>query len=174
MSAPAKIQLFEAKARALATTVVPSTQDGIPTSLLAEFDEFEAAQREMSVLLFQLKKYILLRVPEIKDEDNAGVRVQEAVLGVVNGPKEEKKTEEAAPTKLVYLNARAKTEKEFKDSSLATFMLAVQETDRAQYAKLAIGWQSLTCQLLSVYLAVKNNKAKIDNPRSNEYGHMAM
>eukprot|EP00992_Anisonema_acinus_P009007 TRINITY_DN5197_c0_g1_i4.p1 TRINITY_DN5197_c0_g1~~TRINITY_DN5197_c0_g1_i4.p1 ORF type:complete len:121 (-),score=31.56 TRINITY_DN5197_c0_g1_i4:151-513(-) len=94
-SAPAKIQLFEAKARALATTVVPSTQDGIPTSLLAEFDEFEAAQREMSVLLFQLKKYILLRVPEIKDEDNAGVRVQEAVLGVVNGPKEEKKTEEA-------------------------------------------------------------------------------
>jgi hypothetical protein len=154
---------------------------GIPADLLEQFDKFEAEQFALSFTLGEVKKYIAMKCPEIKEEDNAGVRVQEIVIGYINralkggsrGSKEDDNSDASlsGASKMEYLSSRGKIEKAKADNAeIATYQLQLKELDRQAYQKLIFAWQNLVFHRASVYTQIKLNREKIDNPRRKEYG----
>ena len=56
----------------------------INADLVAQLEQYEAEQWALTLTLGEVKKHIVLKTPEIKEEDNAGVRVQEIAIAYIN------------------------------------------------------------------------------------------
>jgi len=154
--------------------------DGIPADLLQHFERYEAELLAFHSSLGDVKTYVALRTPMIKDEDNSGVHVQESIIGLINKVRGAKPAKDddtgsdvAVQSKLEYLSSRSKVEKalaDCKETPIETYKLHLKELDRQAYLKLRAGWQSLAYHRAVVYNALKLNREKIDNPRRKEYG----
>eukprot|EP00906_Rhabdomonas_costata_P031147 RCo044010 len=138
--------------------------------LLAQLDLFEKAESEVDIGCIQMKQYIMLRYPEIKDEDNVGVRVQEAVIELIDklsgtSPKEEKKA--GSVSRMQYVSSRLDIEKSLKEITAKDLPNSLLELNKSFTKKLAQAWFGLVYRRSALYTAFVNNKSKIDAPRSS-------
>jgi hypothetical protein len=164
------------------------TTDEIPSSLMANLDELSNAKFVLQEHLIAVSTYIALRSPDIKDEDNVGVRVQETVKQLVsNYLYKHKDNEDIDATKHDYYNDRAKLVdvKEEKEEQKAgdeepakkiskggrtpegkeLQKLQLVELNR-KYARTAhLAWRNLQYVRAMCYHYFTLNRNKLDHPR---------
>lgn len=179
---PDALKSYEETAKALmAVDTTKLTGEGIDAALMEQIEKFEAEQFSLTLTLGEVKKFIAMKCPEIKEEDNSGVRVQEIVIGYINralkggarGGKEDDSSDASisGASKMEYLGSKAKLEKEKLDKpEIATYQLQMKELDRQVYQKLIVAWKTLAFHRASIYSQIKLNREKIENPRRQEYG----
>ena len=162
------------------------TGEDINAELVTQLEKFEAEKTALTLVLGQVKMHIALKEPEIKEEDNAGVRVQEIAIGYINrataggarGSKEDNSSDAAingVASKGDYYASRAKLEKEkagekVSEKEIALCNLQLKELDRQTYQKLILAWRNMSFHRASVYSVLKLNRDKVENPRRREYG----
>jgi hypothetical protein len=82
---PAAIQQYmDAWKRVKALDLSHSTAEQVPAELLKEFDTLHQQVWEFVDAIIDMKTFISLRIPEIKEEDNMGVNVQWTVIKDLN------------------------------------------------------------------------------------------
>eukprot|EP01006_Ploeotia_vitrea_P024821 TRINITY_DN57616_c0_g1_i1.p1 TRINITY_DN57616_c0_g1~~TRINITY_DN57616_c0_g1_i1.p1 ORF type:complete len:168 (+),score=37.93 TRINITY_DN57616_c0_g1_i1:68-571(+) len=117
-----KLKAYTANAAAVQSAASDASK------IIAELDKYEQAQFEFAVELSAMRAYVSSRIPEMKEEDNAGVRVQEWVLDILgkllgssigSGSGDDKsggsRSLVAKPSKVKYLKEKAGMEKDCND-----------------------------------------------------------
>eukprot|EP00996_Jenningsia_fusiforme_P002670 NODE_3494_length_967_cov_23.438998_g3207_i0.p1 GENE.NODE_3494_length_967_cov_23.438998_g3207_i0~~NODE_3494_length_967_cov_23.438998_g3207_i0.p1 ORF type:complete len:226 (-),score=70.42 NODE_3494_length_967_cov_23.438998_g3207_i0:288-869(-) len=153
-------------------------------AVVKESAAVDEKRHEVISVLLDVKYYIASRFPEMKEEDNAGVRVQEEVCALINKAcKGDAGKEDARPTgdnlrgslASQYLAARGKLSQSIDEhAAVEEYKMQLQELDKQQSREISYGWKALAFHRRVIADAVRNNRSKIENPRPQDYGHMAM
>jgi len=188
---PADLKLYDGEARAVQELPQQGVAD-LPSKLQERLELLAVARQKFRLQLIAINAYISLHTPEIKDEDNLGVHVQEAVRTIARDFLFKKESEDVECNHIWYLAERQKLISDKKDSKdkdkegeakekdvkdpeweahsklLKTQQLA--ELNRQSYRTLEQSWRNLSFQRAHIYRALTLNRAKIDKPRGQGYG----
>merc|ERR1711976_56374 len=128
-----------------------------------------------------LRTYVSSRVPEMKEEDNAGVRIQETVLEILGkilgssygGGGDDKGSGRGLlvkPSKYKYLKERGGIEKDLNDKDKepsASLKASLDAYDAEQVRALSLAWRELASTRFFIVSQVQKNKEKIEQPRGD-------
>ena len=159
-----------------------------PKPLLDALDAFRVEVEFVVKVLNAASLFIHSRVPEMKEEDNAGVMIQMQVLETLGDLRkvfeQGVKGKDSGATRFVslkykldYLTARAELEeklnpsgKDAQPSKSASLKLALVEQDKMALADVAASYLALRRYALSLVSAFTKNIEKLAMPRRNSVG----
>jgi hypothetical protein len=181
-------ETYRAKAKARRCSALPSDADLVnaPTDVLEALDEVVTSVRTLNFDLSELQAYIMTLVPEIKEEDNAGVNIQSYLLEqigeaqkVLNGA-----GKESSPRfvhlggRQEYLSKRSELEMKLaptgKDAEVPksqSLRLALHDLDNAVVGNIASTFVELRRISLGVSGTFVRNQDRITQPRRHGHGH---
>eukprot|EP01062_Namystynia_karyoxenos_P017681 TRINITY_DN16546_c0_g1_i1.p1 TRINITY_DN16546_c0_g1~~TRINITY_DN16546_c0_g1_i1.p1 ORF type:complete len:487 (+),score=170.44 TRINITY_DN16546_c0_g1_i1:99-1463(+) len=134
------------------------------SELLEQLAHVKHESYELTTMLNGIVDWISLSIPQIKDEDNLGVEVQERVLQEISGLlKVVNATYEA---ELSYLQGRAEHESQYYKHFLAqSWYRVIEAHDLSEWDDLERGWRDMVRVTINAYSVLSKNMEKLKNPR---------
>ena len=156
-----------------------------PADVVAAIDGVQTAIRTLLFDLGDLSTYIRSLVPELKEEDNAGVAIQKHVLETISAysaaltgqAKEQPAALVHLGAKYDYLKARADLENQLKPSgkdasvpASESLRRAIHELDNLTLGNVALTYADLRRRCVTIGSMVARNLSKIEKPRRDGGG----
>eukprot|EP01065_Artemidia_motanka_P019036 TRINITY_DN2248_c0_g1_i1.p1 TRINITY_DN2248_c0_g1~~TRINITY_DN2248_c0_g1_i1.p1 ORF type:complete len:283 (+),score=73.46 TRINITY_DN2248_c0_g1_i1:72-851(+) len=150
------------KAPAKGPQDLPSLPDN--RVLLQELANIKHESYELSTILNGVVDWIALSIPQIKDEDNLGVEVQERVLSEISGLL--KVSNSSYEAELGYLQSRAESESQYYKHFLApSWRHVIEAHDLNEWDDLERSWRDMVRVTINAYSVLSKNMEKLKNPR---------
>lgn len=177
-SIPLLVQ-YAAAASTLQETVAARTADAttVPADVLELLDLLLNAQSSIVADLQSIRSTVLIRIPEMKEEDNLGVNVQITALKQLDEVEKHivggEKSGGYLSYKKDYLVARAAVEekllptgKDAEPSKAPSQLLALRQTDVDAVVGARIALLKLATSLRGLVTIISENAKKLINPRN--------
>eukprot|EP00756_Hemistasia_phaeocysticola_P006516 Hpha_TRINITY_DN13868_c0_g1::TRINITY_DN13868_c0_g1_i1::g.69794::m.69794 len=138
--------------------------------LLDELDKLKHESYELTTILNAVIDWISLSIPQIKDEDNLGVEVQERVLSEITGLL--KVLNSSYESELGYLSGRAEHESQYyKHFKAPSWQQVIEAHDMGEWDDLERAWRDMVRVTINAYSVLSKNMEKLKNPRKLGHAH---
>jgi len=131
----------------------------------------KAAAYDLMVSFDGIQDWIMSRVPELKDEDNAGVEVQETVIQQVQ--QFQRAVKGVYMEEMEYLKARGEMESSaLKHPDTVSWRRAIALLDQEAWDDMELSWRVLLRTIMLCHAILMKNMQKLKEPRQSRAMHI--